>query len=118
MELTKREINGNNTMIAEFMGDLTDTGQEPAFVPYKGKGYELHELEYHKSWDWLMPVVEKIESLDKWIFDIYENKCEVEFGKNLKIDDITFEEKTKIEAVYKACIAFIEWYNQENKQKE
>jgi len=51
--MTNEEIIEGNKIIAEFM-------QHP-------EGYDEHgvwqKLAYHSSWDWLMPVVEKIESL-------------------------------------------------------
>jgi len=118
MELTEEKIISENFLIAEFMDDITDTGQEPAFVPFKGKGYELHELEYHKSWDWLMPVVEKIESLEKWEFDIFGKHLEISYGGKFSLDEISFHRDTKIEAVWIGTVAFIKWYNKESKQKE
>lgn len=60
--------------------------------------------QYHENWNELMQVVEKIESLSneqKVINWSRQNKC---------IFDIKLTE-AKIEAVYNACIAFIEWYN-------
>lgn len=73
---------------------------------------------YDKSWDWLMPVVEKIESMG----------CIVEItlclGKVCKIRKVIsktqdwqtcHESNSTIEAVFKACVEFIEWYNA-NKQ--
>ena len=30
---------------------------------YNGKHYKLYELKFHTSWDWLMPVIEKIQDL-------------------------------------------------------
>ena len=73
------------------------------------------EGRYDNSWDWLIPVVEKIEGLNSWIFDIYKNYVEVQYGDKFKIDEITFSGDTKIEAVFKACISFIKWYNDEIK---
>ena len=67
--------------------------------------YAKHELEYDKSWDWLMPVVEKIESLgySTRILDVgmgIEGKIIIErFGK------------TKIEGTYNTVISFIKLYN-------
>jgi len=43
----------DNGLIAEFMGYEVHPVYED----------ERHDLQYHTSWDWLMPVVEKIESL-------------------------------------------------------
>ena len=44
-----------NTMLAEFMGLSIEGGVQADYMP--------HELKYHTSWDWLMPVVQKIERL-------------------------------------------------------
>ena len=54
------EIIKNNVLIATFMNNWTDTGLEPAYCVFKHKGYEAYELSYHKSWDWLMPVIQKM----------------------------------------------------------
>jgi hypothetical protein len=49
----------DNKLIAEFMGDT--------FYPEPQHWYDSHgsfigdTLKYHTSWDWLMPVVRKIE---------------------------------------------------------
>lgn len=64
--MEEKEILEGNKLIAEFMGhkvgvtqdeydDLNDKGIENAV-------YLFHEdnLPYHKEWDWLMPVIEKI----------------------------------------------------------
>jgi len=60
-----------NKLIAEFMGLELEETLEGLFVyarkeqsPIKlndirTEFYEVHELQYHTSWDWLMPVVEK-----------------------------------------------------------
>ena len=87
----------NNKIIAEFMGATL-----------------IKDLKYHLDWNWLMEVVEKIESLgykvdiSKWgnsqYCGIYLN------GKKISGN----ETNTKIEAVYNASLEFIKWYN-ENK---
>ena len=47
----------NNKLIAEFMGVYSkENGYDYTKIGNKG-------VSYHKSWDWLMPVIEKIESL-------------------------------------------------------
>jgi|688.fasta_scaffold00011_262 hypothetical protein len=137
----------NNKLIAEFMETVgnVDFHDGKGFVPiywYEGINggktpYKEDELEYHKSWDWLIPVVEKIESLDlkeygyKWegidgeteynngsiCVEIEQNRCWIYM--NLQLDPFhTFNEKThrqkfdtKIEAVYAAVVEFIEYYN-------
>ena len=55
----------NNRLIAEFKAGLLNYYH----IEYNsGTWYEEHELSYEVSLDWLMPVVEKIESDER--FDV------------------------------------------------
>jgi hypothetical protein len=59
----------NNKLIAEFMGiRYAENRNSHKSSDYY---YEDIELEYHTSWDWLMPVMAKIvhEFGDGWIFE-------------------------------------------------
>jgi hypothetical protein len=70
------------------------------------------DLKYHESWDWLMPVIEKIENTKECnCFTIHD-------GINTTIEtwngyDFIYHEdgmsKTKIESAYRGVIEFIEW---------
>lgn len=79
-----------NKLIAEFMG------YEILYRPYSNGFIEISEtelcdvddLEYHTSWDWLMPVVIKC-------FD----------DLNFKLNDALLE--TNIESLYKEVMEFI-----------
>ena len=71
----------DNKIIAEFM-DLRSTGLSI---------YKPSEYEYHKSWDWLIPVVQKIEQ-----------DCE---GVPQEMLNISLY--SDINEVYKAVIKFI-----------
>lgn len=114
------QIKTGNESIAKFLGwfqtdDQKDTwfinSDIATYVAYSiSNNYPHIDLPFHRDWYYLMMVVEKIESLDKWVVDIFENKCEIQFGDNFTIDDITFEGKTKREAVWCACVAFVQWY--------
>jgi len=58
-------------------------------------------LPYHASWDWLMPVVEKIDKvcgidIHEWDLSINEALC----TKDINI-------------LYKEVIEFIKWYNEQ-----
>jgi hypothetical protein len=65
---------------------------------------------YDRDWNWLMPVVEKIESLN-FKTTITNHICRIE---RVIFDDIVFsEDMPKIQAVYNACVEFIKWYNQQ-----
>ena len=127
-------------MIAEFMGfkkhnDFTfEAIDERFFIPTSIKNGEvesygyvfpINSLCFHTSWDWLMPVVEKIE-------DFY-----IISGKELEFQVVQYEDEVKIIAkyldkkwetiveisadgsgkkknTYQAVIKFIEWYNEQS----
>jgi len=88
----------SNKLIAEFMGlpkvacnigtsdgCITEGYMHPKVnVPVTTSG-----MQYNISWDWLMPVVEKIYSMD----------ADVDFFKNINL-----------EATYKAVVEFIKNY--------
>jgi uncharacterized protein YyaL (SSP411 family) len=59
------------------------------------------ELHYHTSWDWLMPVAEKI----MWDNDIEDNQC-------TNIAEALCD--AKIDRVYDAVVEFIKEYNDDN----
>jgi len=112
----------NNKLIAEFMG--IESFKDSLASLNDGKiniSKDVYEqAKYHTSWDWLMPVVEKIESI---IFD-ENNSFNVTIGSTIycviqdsngECYDMTYDgEKTKLLVVYKAIVEFIKWYN-ENK---
>ena len=72
--MTQEEILEGNKLIAEFMGgkEVDWFSERVIMIPYsdeltihnyfgKAKGYMLdREIKYHSSWDWLMPVLDKI----------------------------------------------------------
>lgn len=71
------------------------------------------ELEYHTSWDWLMPVVEKIEAIPGIYFDIYREATIVKHQPaEFKAWGVTeYNQESKIAHVYEAAVKFIQWYN-------
>ena len=82
----------NNKIIAEFMGATL-----------------TKDLKYHLDWNWLMEVVEKIESLGYRV-TIVRHICRIDLTEESKL--IISEDIKKIEAVYMVCFKFIQWYNQ------
>lgn len=113
-----------NEIIAEFMGAERREGPR-AFNPsqtlvqwvIKGNPYNQHrddvkhwyqpvELKYHESFDWLMPVVEKI----KVICVNHPELPDSEFNKVLD-SKIT----TSIEILHERIVEFIKFYNEETK---
>jgi len=125
--MTPQEIIEGNKLIALFLGYVKSSSDKD-FTFYThpdGKGiitqsehdytrYYTHELMearsflFHRSWSWLMPIVEKIESLG-YPVKIKMNDCWIilpdveEFGAN---------KDNKITSVWTAVVSFIKWYNQ------
>jgi hypothetical protein len=88
--------------------------------------FHQNSLKFNSSWDWLMIVVEKIESIKDehhGYFGVYinSNSCSIQ-GTNLKTDVkqippiyySNFVLNNKLQATYQAVVEFVKWYN-ENK---
>lgn len=95
----------NNKIIAEFMGAVGYHTFNGNFAIIDGK--EINMDLYNSDWNWLMEVVEKIESIKGTQIFINGISCEIMFRGKV----ISKHFNTKIEAVYNACIEFIEWHN-------
>lgn len=85
---------------------------------------EVHARDtlFHESWEWLMEVVEKIESLGIY-FGISSKNITIfpidnQNANTPVVKIMGWQEKlTKKEAIYKAVIEFIHWYNKNNHDK-
>lgn len=93
----------DNELIAEFMGLDVDGGN----VTDGTLETTVEKLQYHTSWDWIMPVVEKIEELP----NVYS--VEIHMGATVQIHSgILFEYFWDgIKSVHKAVVEFIKWHN-------
>tara|TARA_R100000963_G_C4637253_1_gene101164 strand:+ start:1304 stop:1579 length:276 start_codon:yes stop_codon:yes gene_type:complete len=85
----------DNKLIAEFMGLVVSDREN-----YTS---ELHtnvdaDLKYHTSWDWLMPVVEKISDIKHWSIN-----ATLDWLSESQDRDGLYEK----EDVYKAVVEFI-----------
>jgi hypothetical protein len=128
---TMRTID-NNKLIAEFMGypkKQINKGvarlEENKYV--WGQTYYYINGDYHKEdyllfhldWNWLMKVVDKIESFEdnnrcaKYNINIEQSFVEI-IDKNTDDTIVETDADTKIEATYNAVIEFIKYYNNEN----
>lgn len=111
--MTEEKILDGNKLIAEFMGAKYNSKLDLVNLGANHKLVGINELQYHSSWDWIMPVVEKIHSdTDFWV-TIYYRSCKV-FPMNIGVEmEILIEEKPTIEAVWIAVVEFIKWHNNE-----
>ncbi len=116
-----KTIEQNNRMIAEFMGGKYTYGNTNVplsvnliYIPKRGSNM-FAQLEYNSSWDWLMPVVEKIELLGYSVeknFQRIDNDWQTLITKGNDILFQDFAEKS-IDAMYCTLVQFIEWYNEQ-----
>ena len=98
-----------NKLIAEFMGYPKHK------IDFVGKRLNFENSKhntYHKDWNWLIEVVEKIESLG-YRMEIVKHICRIYLSNKETI--VISENTPKIEAVYNAVVEFIKWYNNKNK---
>ena len=123
--MTQEQIMENNKLMAEFMG-----------LKIQGHPYDLHhdwiwitvgdktwtpvceldsEFLYHSSWDWLMPVVDKIESLEDYDVNMYGEQTDIVEWKNDKYIIKANNGKSRLENTYNAVVEFIKWYNEKKK---
>ena len=108
------EIVEGNKLIAEFMGLISnkwDGGKTYAIGKIKiidGNKYaeDWTTPKYHSSWDWLMPVVEKI---NKSHFDNMR-------GVELIMTIHKYVSNVNILDTHKYVVKFIKWYNQQKQQ--
>lgn len=109
-----------NEIIAEFMGGWNKDPHTRKYginIPHmKNQWWDIDELQYHASWDWLMPVVEKIENMG------HSTKIEcngisttVTISPNVSVWN---NPSTKIDKAYKAVVQFIKWYNEQKVKQQ
>lgn len=127
--MEEKEIMEGNKLIAEFMKMELETIYHEEGTDYNWTNSPKSLNWYSQScppfdccWDWLMPVVEKIESLsypEGYTVSINMNTCvvkkenfETNFVAERLVSTISYN---KIESVFEAVIQFITWYNT-NKQ--
>lgn len=98
----------NNNIIAEFMGEEVLPIEETDLYPMiKGK-YGLRQTHYHDSWEWLMPVVERIMKMGT---NVVIKNCSCEIKTHLKgYDSTSVSEEGTIKAIYFAVVEFINWH--------
>ena len=104
------EIVENNILVAEFMGEEM-VGPGFALGFFIGDAFiDFWELKYSKSWDWLMPVINKIYSMDSYYKYIEETT-------RLIVDNKIEINTTYIEKTFDDVVKFIKWYNEDINEK-
>jgi hypothetical protein len=143
--MNKEEIETGNKLIAEFIGasvwksywNKNDKSDWFDIQPFEDIGIHginigsgnTKDLYFHSSWDWLMPVVESIENIERT--DLYKHpqfrlssyrylpeewKADIQDCKTTKIRFQTNNCNSKLEATWLVIIEFIKWYNTQNNE--
>ncbi len=96
-------MENNNLIIAQFMEleIYTVTNDGTVFLKREFEGQLSAPIaKYHSSWDWLMPVVEKIDSMRD--------------EERFKVTALFLG--TSIKDVHAAVVDYIKWYNDHQKK--
>jgi hypothetical protein len=118
-DMEEKEILEGNKLIAEFMmckeHHLNNT--EGFYMDHpiiEWHSYGENNSEFHSSWDWLMPVVEKIEKLGYYIQITYYKDVSCVIGEPGSGTQSVNVINRGDNCVYKSAVEFIKWYNQQN----
>lgn len=107
--MTEKDIIKGNELIKKFMPEFTETMVETQ-MDERGS----NELMFHRSYDWIIPVVEKIEEHKHVTVSIFRSSCIISGRVQAKHCSSSFvchgEGETKLEAVFMAVIDFLEEY--------
>jgi hypothetical protein len=123
-------MNVDNKLIAEFLGYSQPHPDYPDTTYWYKKDFPpLTILSFDTDWNWLIQVVEKIESLG--YRTLTENECFMITKNKLSSFDVRSKDDystifsdnyeinhyggSKKENVYNACVEFIKWYNEQPK---
>ena len=99
----------NNKLIAEFME------HKPTFEVYIDDVLTTLERpvkNYNSDWNWLMEVVEKIEEFSDWSIECLDIDGVKNYQVLIYLSNTNIIGNNKIEAVYNACVTFINLYNE------
>ena len=114
------DITESNKLIAEFMG------MENNLYHFQSHDTDMHytdsELKFHTSWDWLMPVVDSIETFNFKVdgvttsadVHIVYGDCRIvdeDGGGLFEFYSHSTDSGDKLQATYDSVVKFIEWYN-------
>jgi hypothetical protein len=100
-----------NEIIAEYMGgtlysdDIWKADSSRCSVAHMLDNAHNDELKFNSNWEWLMPVVEKLE-LEGYEFCIFTDYVDVTFGSD-EIFIAKFTGENKFKAVLNACVKII-----------
>lgn len=121
--MTEQKILEGNKLIAEFMGIETKVYSDTptiTFWNFRNHMKKESEMKYHSSWDWIMPVLAKIEKMGciveiSFSLVVFCRICAIGKKEDRATNFIADNNGglEPIVAAYKAVVEFIKWHNNE-----
>ena len=119
--MTQEQIIEGNKLIEEFMGiDIPLNNNDSVYIEIHSRPttfdgitdpfdswYRPEEFEYHESWDWLMPVINKIPSN---MYSYFEKGSYI-----LSVGTCLMVDVSNVYWAFREVVEFIKWYNNESK---
>jgi len=107
-EEIEKEIQGNNILIAKFLSwEYLDAPFDDWYV---NKVKLNSDLKFNSSFEWLMPVVEKIEK-DNYGFKMCRKVVEIYYDDTKEVI-LKTKESCRLDSLYLAVVQFIKWHNE------
>jgi hypothetical protein len=107
--MTEEQIIEGNKLIAEFMGkSIYPRNWNDENWEGERRDYMPHEVKYHASYDWLIPVCFKIKEICNSIQDAKLVQIASSYLSNICIANNRFV----INELYPAVVNFLKWYKQ------
>jgi hypothetical protein len=105
-------IEEGNKLIAEFMGWRYISDGDVMFLNQNTPAKPINRLQFHSSWDWLMPVLEKIvQENDDVIIDICVGDDTTFYNKD-RTGGSVFRQTGTLDNTWRACVYFIQKQNE------
>lgn len=119
---TQLSIEAGNKIIGEFMGYRMFDKRYPKSHGIGAPEAEWNDMiiqkaKYHSSWDWIMPVIEKINATNQFDVIIFRTTCYIN-DKDQILFETSYETSKKgyfIMDVWEVIVQFTQCYNQQNK---
>ena len=103
-------MKNRNNKLAVFVGYkyVPDSPNDLEHYVLDGRVLAPYQIKFDSEWNWLMGVVDKINSIGR--FEVVIGRCYC-YIKDERLElTLSCPEVTTMQAVYVACANFVEWY--------
>jgi len=112
--MEQKQIDEGNKLIALFMASFEEFENDRQVIinDIENKG-AVGSMQYHKEWDWIMPVVDQVESIELVSVNISVDVVEIFNMTDYELITRVEVIETKIIRLWIAIVQFIQWYNKQ-----